>query len=149
MAVKQRRIVIITMMVFGLILMGVGLFFLDLGLEDADKAASVVGAITGIAGLGLSTVSFLLARPGASSAAAPGPGGQRVDNVESGAAVDVVDGVAGNARLGDHAPAVTSRPGARPVAPSHPQGEQSVTNTKATGAIRIVRGIDGDLDINS
>ncbi|GGN63666.1 hypothetical protein GCM10010112_23120 [Actinoplanes lobatus] len=143
MAVKQRRVVIITMMVFGLILMGVGLFFLDLGLEDADKAASVVGAITGIAGLGLSTASFLLARPGAGSAA------QRVDNVESGATIDVVDGVAGNARLGDHPPVVTTQPGERPATPSHPQGEQSVTNTKATGAIRIVRGVDGDLDINS
>ncbi|GGN45422.1 hypothetical protein FHR83_008423 [Actinoplanes campanulatus] len=142
MAAKQRRIVIITMMVFGLILMGVGLFFLDLGLEDADKAASVVGAIAGIAGLGLSTVSFLLARPGASSAA------QRVDNVEAGSTIDLVDGVAGNARLGDHPPVVTSQPSERPATPSHPQGEQSVTNTKATGAIRIVRGVDGDLDIN-
>ncbi|MBO3737398.1 hypothetical protein [Actinoplanes flavus] len=143
MAGKQRRVVILTMMVFGLILMGVGLFLLDLGLEDADKAASVVGALTGIAGLGLSTVSFLLARPGAGAAA------QRVDNVESGATIDVVDGVAGDARLGDHPPVVTPRPTERPATRSRPQGEQSVTNTKATGAIRIVRGVDGDLDINS
>ena len=138
MTAKQRRLAVITASAFGLILMGLGVLFLVLGLAKADQAGSVVGAIASVLGLALSVLGLIAARQD------PAPAAQRVDRVESGADLDLIDGVAGSVRLGAQRPATTGLPAAVPP----PAGEQVVTNTKTTGSIRIVRGVAGDLDIN-
>lgn len=48
----------------GLVLIALGAIFLVLGLQDADRLASTIGALAGVAGLGL---SFWSATPSARS----------------------------------------------------------------------------------
>jgi hypothetical protein len=139
-----------------------GVLFVATGLDTADKLASVIGAFAGLMGLGLAAYGVVLSRRG--SASPPVPGGQRLDHVDAGQGVDVVDDVAGNVRLGAAAsqpPQVPQAPPKsqetpRPVSPESasptPQppsvaGEQSLTDVRATGAIRVIRGVGGDVDI--
>lgn len=51
-----RRVVLI---VAGLLVVGVGIAFLIIGLDRADKAASVIGALVGLAGLGFSVWVYM------------------------------------------------------------------------------------------
>ena len=136
----------------GLALVGLGGFFGVTRLDDADKWGSVVGATVALLGLPITVYGLVLARRG-------GPdedsGGQRVDRVTAGAGVDVVDGVGGSVRLGVPAPpaasgAVAPAVGSGLVTPGQvpTAGEQSVTNVRAKGAVRIVRDVGGDVDIN-
>ena len=136
----------------GLVLVGFGLFFGITRLDDADKWGSVVGATTALLGLPMTVYGLVLARRAGSREDGRG---QHVDRVSAGAGVDVLDGVGGNVRLGVPAPPVTS--GAADTAVSGervtpvqvpPAGEQTVTNVRAKGAVRIVRGVGGDVDIN-
>ncbi|GIJ64758.1 hypothetical protein [Virgisporangium aurantiacum] len=69
--------------VFGLTLVGLGVFFVITGLDDAVLWASVIGVFATLIGVGLSGYGVLLARRAAGPGPAPaGPGGggrQRVD----------------------------------------------------------------------
>ena len=149
----------------GAALIFLGVFFVATGLDTADKLASVIGAFAGLMGLGLAAYGVVLSRRG--SASPPVPGGQRLDHVDAGQGVDVVDDVAGNVRLGAAAPQSSQQPQVppappksqetpRPVSPEsasptpHPPsvaGEQSLTDVRANGAIRVIRGVGGDVDI--
>jgi hypothetical protein len=55
-AMTGRRALLI---VAGLLIVGVGAVFLVIGLDKADKVASVIGALVGLAGLGLSVWMYL------------------------------------------------------------------------------------------
>lgn len=46
------------LMVIGLLIAGAGVAFLIVGLDQADKAASVIGALAGLAGLGFSVWAY-------------------------------------------------------------------------------------------
>lgn len=133
-------------MVGGVALAGLGIAFLFAGLDDADKIASVIGAFVGLIGLALSGYGVILARRGSTPQSTPGA--QRVKKVKAGQGVDVVDTVSGNVRFGAPAPTATP-PTPSPSSPPAPAvlGEQSVTDVQATGGVRIVRGVGGDLDV--
>jgi hypothetical protein len=141
MTTKQRRLILLMAIVVGLILVSLGGLFFILGLDKADKAGSIVGAVTGVLGLALSGVAFIMSLHDPARV-------QRVDMVESGASIDVIDGVAGSVRLGAQPVVNTSGSRVAPHAATPAVGEQSVTNTKATGSIRVIRGVGDDLDIN-
>ncbi|MYS93817.1 MULTISPECIES: hypothetical protein [Streptomyces] len=73
---------------FGLTLLGLGAYFLIVGLDEADKTASVVGSLTGLAGLGVSIVSLIQARGSSASRNAPSvrqsqQSGTRSTNIQS------------------------------------------------------------------
>ncbi|MFI2261750.1 NACHT domain-containing protein [Streptomyces tubercidicus] len=48
----------------GAALIGLGMYFREVGLEDADQTASVIGAFVGLGGLALAAYSIVLARRG-------------------------------------------------------------------------------------
>ena len=76
---------------------------------------------------------------------------QVVDRVDAGQDVVVVDGVGGSLRLGTPAspPASASGEPAPEAPPPESADEQSVTNVRAEGAIRVIRGVGGDVQIDS
>lgn len=136
----------------GVVLGGLAAFLVAAGLEDADKFASVIGLFVALAATVYGIVS---GRPAPVTPPPPPPvaGAQRVERLDAGRDVDVVDTVRGNLRMGT-APLSVTPPAVppTPVQPSEPPvvpGEQEVRDVRAKGAIRIVRGVDGDLDINS
>jgi hypothetical protein len=129
----------------GVALVGLGVFFVVTGLDAADKWASVIGVFATLIGLGLSVYGVVLTRR-PPSPLVPGP--QRVERVDAGQGIDVVDTVAGNVRLGISPIAASPiTPGPPTSSSPRPLGEQSVTDVRATGDIRIVRGVGGDVDI--
>ncbi|WFE93556.1 MULTISPECIES: hypothetical protein [Micromonospora] len=140
----------------GVVLGGLAVFLVVAGLDDADKYASVIGLFVGIAALSATVWGIVSGRPapGPPSPQAPVAGPQRVERLDAGRDVDVVDTVRGNLRVGTAPPSVTTPPagpaGQMPgsVPPVVP-GEQEVRDVRATGAIRIIRGVDGDADISS
>jgi hypothetical protein len=143
--------------VVGVLLGGLAVFLVVAGLDDADKFASVIALFVGIAALAVTVYGIVSGRPGpaASPGSSPPPvaGAQRVERLDAGRDVDVVDTVRGSLRMGAAPPSVTTSPAAPPgstpaSAPSVEAGAQEVRDVRAKGAIRIVRGVDGDLDIN-
>lgn len=130
----------------GLALVGLGVFFVIAGLDDADKLASVIGGFAALIGLGLSVYGVVLTRR--TPARPLSPGLQRVDHVDAGRGVDVVDTVAGNVRLGLLTPPPAVPPAALPAPTQGVSGEQSVTNVRANGAIRVIRGVGGDVELS-
>ncbi|MDX6396301.1 MAG: hypothetical protein QOJ73_7364 [Streptosporangiaceae bacterium] len=124
----------------GVSLLGLGSAFVVADLETADKLGSVVGALCALVGLGLSVYGVILGRrtPAARS------GRQRVDRIDAGRGVDVVDGVAGDVFPRDaRTPPAPRREAAGPVV----HGEQSVTNVRAKDGVRVVRGVGGDVNL--
>ncbi|WP_369386219.1 hypothetical protein AB5J72_00195 [Streptomyces sp. CG1] len=57
--------------VVGLTLAALGIYFLTVGLDKADKTASVAGSLIGLAGLGVSIFGLVLARSTTSGRASP------------------------------------------------------------------------------
>lgn len=133
----------------GLVLAGLGGFLVTVGLDRADKWSSVIGAFAALVGLGLAAYSAIQSR--LNGPQWPEIGAQLVDEVDAGEGVTVVDSVAGNLRIG--APSPTASPnGAAPATPlplSAAQTEQAVTNVRASGAVHIIRGVRGHVDIDS
>lgn len=73
----------------GVTLAGLGGYFAAIGLDEADRLASVVGSLVGIAGLGLSGYGLLLTRrvpsgPSGETASTPRPDDGGVTNTISG-----------------------------------------------------------------
>jgi hypothetical protein len=136
----------------GVVLGGLAVFLWVSGLDDADKFASVIGLFVGIAALTATVYGIASGRPTPALSPPPVAGAQRVERLDAGRDVDVVDTVRGGLRMGTAPPSVIppavppgpSSASAPPVAP----GEQEVRDVRATGAIRIIRGVDGDVDIN-
>lgn len=77
---------------------------------------------------------------------------QVVDRVDAGQDVVVIDGVGGGLRLGaspTKAPASSPQPTPEASPRPEPADEQSVTNVRAEGAIRVIRAVGGDVEIDS
>ncbi|MEV4847450.1 hypothetical protein AB0K20_30075 [Micromonospora matsumotoense] len=134
----------------GVVLGGLAVFLVVAGLDDADKYASVIGLFVGIAALSATVWGIVSGRPAPVPPSPPAPvaGPQRVERLDAGGDVDVVDTVRGSLRVGTAPPSVTTPPAGRTPGSVVP-GEQDVRDVRATGAIRIIRGVDGDVDISS
>ncbi|WP_433228967.1 hypothetical protein [Actinomadura formosensis] len=78
MSASQRIALTAGVVGFGLVLVGVGVFFGVVGLEDADRWGSVLSLFLTAVGLGVSVYGVILARR---SMRAPQGGGQRVSDV--------------------------------------------------------------------
>jgi hypothetical protein len=135
---------------------GLGVYFTRVGLDNADKLASVIGAFIGLAGLAL-TARGLLADRRAAPAASQAAGGQQVSGSEVGGDVLQVKGVTGNLRIGGQprppAPSPTHLR-TTPTAPSsaarsrdEEQG-QSVRDSHVAGDVTQVDQVGGDTDID-
>lgn len=127
--------------VSGLGLLALGGMFAAVGLDDADKIASIVGGITGLFGLGLTIYNVWFAAPGA-------PGGQQLsDSAVDGNAVQM-RGVRGKVSVKNSAP----RPGRRQphsgagTATVQPSGQEIGGSTVGGHSMQFDR-VDGDIDL--
>jgi len=134
----------------GLALVGLGVYLVVIGLDRADKVASVIGMFAGLAGLALAAYGVLLTRRGLGQPI--GRAGQVVAGSSVGGDVLQVRGVRGNLRTG---PATASpappQAGSAPPPPSAPApapGSQSVTGSQVAGPVRQVDDIGGDADLD-
>ncbi|MDQ3405414.1 MAG: hypothetical protein M3548_18820 [Actinomycetota bacterium] len=127
----------------GLALVGAGVVvFVVVGLDRADKLASVTGVFVGLAGLAVAVYGVMLARRGSAAA------GQVVGSSTVGGGVTQVRGVKGAVRIGPVTPSAPSAPNLPSSAPSASPGDQSVTGTRTSGPVRQVDDVGGDVDIN-
>ncbi|SCF32861.1 hypothetical protein GA0070214_11539 [Micromonospora chaiyaphumensis] len=138
----------------GVVLGGLAGFLVVVGLDDADRYASVFALFVGIAALSATVYGIVSGRPAPAPSPPPLPVtvAQQVEGLDAGRDIDVVDGVRGNLRMGTAPssvtpPSATSEPPQTLGTPTVP-GKQVVHDVRAKGAIRIVRGVDGDVDIN-
>lgn len=138
----KRVLAWVALIAAGMILLGAGSAYAVADLDTADKLGSVIGALCALVGLGLSVYGVILSRR--TPVARPGP--QRVNHVDAGRGVDVIDGVAGDVLSGS---AGMSSPRHRKSAGPAMSGEQSVSNVRAKGGVRIVRGVGGDVNLPS
>jgi hypothetical protein len=72
MAKTRRRVAWAAALVFGLATLGLGIYLIQLGITEALAVATVVGAFTGLIGLGVSVFGLIAARANSASAV-PGP----------------------------------------------------------------------------
>jgi hypothetical protein len=84
---RERVVLVAT----GVVITVTGAVFVLVGLENADRIASTVGALAGIAGLGLSVLSWTARRPGPGPAPTAPPSGhgvqitaKRIDGLQTG-----------------------------------------------------------------
>mgnify|MGYP001043098371 CR=1 FL=1 len=128
-------------------LVGLGAFLVVVGLDDADKWASVIGVFVGLIGLAVSVCGLVLARRSSTG------GGQAVTNSLVGGRVVQARGVQGSVRVGPSGPAAAGA--AVPPAPagstgggSPPPNGQSVGRSRISGPVYQVDGVGGDADID-
>ena len=114
------------------------------GLDKADKVASVIGAFVGLAGLGVAVYGALSGR---------GPddirgSGQHVRGAAVGGSVIQVRGVSGSVRI--RGAAVPPHPAQAPggPAPVPEPGGQSVDGSRVSGNVTQVEGVGGDADVD-
>jgi hypothetical protein len=96
-AVSRRVAVFAGVLLAGAALVVLGVVFVAVGLNRASEISGVIGAVVGVAGLGLSAYGIVLARrPQQSGAVTAGAGSQVVsgstivgDNIQIGQARDV------------------------------------------------------------
>jgi hypothetical protein len=127
-----------------------GLSLFAVGLDDADKYASVIGALSAMAGLGLS-LSTLIGRP---APAVPAPdesglaAGQRIHASTIGGDAVQIREVSGNVRMGPCADSGRpARAAARGTRPKTSPGGQSVINAQVGGSSAQIDRVAGDVDI--
>ena len=129
-------------------------YLISVGLDEADKVASVVGLFVALAGL---VVSVLGLRRESAPEDGPPAGGQSVRNSSFGGGITMIRGTRGSIRIsrtGAPQPAPTGGP--RPL-PGHPAGApsadapngagQHVHGTTAAGPVDMVDGTGGDVEI--
>lgn len=136
----KRVLVWVAVIAGGVSLLGFGSAFVIADLDAADKFGSVLGSLCALVGLGLSIYGVILARR--TPTARPGP--QRVEYVDAGCGIDLVDGVAGDVFLRDARTLLRPR---REAASPIVCGEQSVIDVRTRGAVRVVRGVGGDVNL--
>ncbi|MFD0258873.1 hypothetical protein ACFXKJ_12640 [Kitasatospora indigofera] len=138
------------------------------GLDRADKWASVLGLFVAIAGLGLTLAGLRRGRAesaGRSREEAPaggGPSGQSVDASGVGGGIAQVSGTRGSVRIVHRGPAAPAPEAPTPTAPTPddpvgpvrgdgpaPDGPQRVRGTTTTGPLAQVRGTGGDVEIEA
>jgi hypothetical protein len=129
----------------GLALIGLGVYFVVIGLDRANKLAGVTGVFAALIGLGLSVYGVVLTRRGLTQ-----PVGQTVANSTVGGEVLMARGVQGNLRVGPGAAGPAPAPASSPpsAAPLTVSGGQSVIGTQTAGSVRQFDDIGGDADID-
>lgn len=152
MSPSRKVIAAVGLLVLGAAIMIAVVLLRAQGLDRAGQWVTVVGffvsTVLGVAGL---VLGWLTWRQSKKPVSASPPSGQAVDNVTAAGIIQVSD-VEGNVRMGTKAPSSA----AGPVVPAPPglmsspvlsQG-QSVINSQVEGAIRQVRGVGGDVEID-
>jgi hypothetical protein len=145
----QRVMVWIGAIAAGFALIGLGVYLVVIGLDRADKVASVIGMFAGLAGLALAAYGVVLTRRGLEQHIRPG--GQVVAESSVGGEVLQVRGVRGNLRIGpaaSPAPPLAGSASPSPSAPTVAPGSQSVTGSQVAGPVRQVDDIGGDADLD-
>lgn len=131
----------------GAALLALGVYFVVLGLDRADKLASVVGAFAALIGLVVSVYAVAVTRRGPAR-----PSGQVVAGSTVAGGVVQVRGVRGSVRIGRSADLSLTASGHPPTgspptsAGSGAEG-QSVVDTAMSGPARQVDDVGGDVDI--
>ncbi|OEJ29062.1 hypothetical protein AS594_36295 [Streptomyces agglomeratus] len=124
---------------------GLAVHLMLVGLDAADKWASVLGLFVALAGLGVAMAGLRQNRQEG--------GSQSVENSTLGGAATQVARTGGNVRINHHAPAslpATGPPtGAVPPVgmPPVPDGGQSVRNSQTSGPVDQVQSTDGNVEI--
>jgi hypothetical protein len=154
MAQPQARVRWMIWLVTGAVITGLGVVLFAVGLDDADKYASVIGALGTLAGFGLS-LSALIRRPPQAvppqeeSGTAPG---QRLQDSAVGGDAVQIGGVGGNVRIGRATNPPPSSGAPRPPRgaglPTASPGAQSVTDTQVSGSSVQVAQVAGDVDVD-
>lgn len=113
--------------------------FIWVGLEDADKLASVLSFVAGLAGVCLSAYGLVAARQDSKAQSA-----QSVADSIVGGEVNQISGVGGKVTIRRTPPSTTSNPGglpgARNPAPSQSPG-QSVVNSAVSGPVHQIHDV--------
>lgn len=128
--------------VVGVVVIGLGVLMVGVGLDKADKLASVLGLFVGLVGLALSVFGTLLARraPAARRQSVTGSsvrgGIIQVQGVRGGLRIDALDGAS-----------ASSPPLGGSVAPAEPD-RQSAPGSGVAGPLRPVTDGNGDVDID-
>ncbi|TDB87074.1 hypothetical protein E1264_15775 [Actinomadura sp. KC216] len=153
MAQTQARVHWMIWLATGAVTMGLGVFLLTVGLDDADKYASMIGALGTITGLGLS-LSALFQRSSQAGRSEDEPGvatGQQIRKSTIGGDSFQVRGVGGNVRIRRTPTPPPSDDASQPLGGTAPPpdspGAQSVTDSKITGSSAQIDQVTGDVDI--
>ncbi|MET9616019.1 hypothetical protein [Kitasatospora indigofera] len=152
----------------GAAVVGLVVYLGAVGLDQADKWASVLGLFVAIAGLALTLAGLRRGRaesPGGSREETPasgGPSGQSVDASRVGGGIAQVSGTRGSVRIVHRGPAGPTSAAPAPEAPAPddppgpvqgnspaPDGGQRVRGTTTTGPLAQVRGTEGDVEIEA
>jgi hypothetical protein len=151
MAKWKQRVTRGVVIVGGLALVGLGAYFVVVGLDRADKLASVIGVFVGLVGSGFSGYSVVLTRRG--PAQSPSRGQTVSRSAVAGDVLQIRD-VGGDVRIG---PAVagtaaeaprTRIPRFMPAQDARTCGDQLVTETQVQGQVRHVDGIGGAVEVD-
>ncbi|XVQ10555.1 hypothetical protein ACQP1W_50005 [Spirillospora sp. CA-255316] len=139
----SRRIpvaVAIVVVIAGIVLVGVGVFFVVVGLDDADRWSSVFSMFLTAAGLGLTGYGVVLTRRGLAQQQLAA--GQRVGGDVEGPNLQI--GRAGDVRVGQ----VAGRPRRAPrrARPPGPVGGQEVGGSVRGRNVQIGQADDVDID---
>lgn len=153
MAAARTRLHRIMWLAIGAMLAALGAFFVLTGLNDADKYASVIGAMGTMVGLGLS-LSALVRQPSLAALppdeSRPTPGQQVQASTIGGDAVQVrrVGGSVRVSRSLTPAPQTRSpQPPGGVAPPGASPSVQSLTNVQISGSSTQIDEIAGDVDI--
>ncbi|MET9959410.1 hypothetical protein ABZ128_10060 [Streptomyces sp. NPDC006326] len=123
-------------------LVGLAVYLTVVGLDAADKWASVFGLFVGLAGLGVSVAGMRRGEPR--------PDGQSVDGGTVGGGIAQVSGTGGSVRItrrGTWSTSPSSTPPTQPDGVEQGSGGQRVRGATASGPIDQVQGTAGDVDI--
>jgi hypothetical protein len=141
----------------GVLVAGLGAALLVVGLDDADKYASVAGAVSALVGLGVS-LSALVRRQPQRPLPSEGPPkesrpGQTVASSNIGGDVIQIGGIQGSARI-QRPPASPDsadphqEPTEPPAAPApEQQGTQTVKDSRIAGSALQIGHVGGNVDI--
>ncbi|MFI1585593.1 hypothetical protein [Embleya sp. NPDC020630] len=128
----------------GAAVVGLAVYLAVVGLDEADKWASVLGLFVALAGLAVSVIGVWRERASA--------GGQSVTHSVIGGGIAQVSGTGGNVRItrrgtGPVAPPPTP-PGAPPAGAPPVDDGQWVHGSTVSGPVDQVQGTGGDVDID-
>lgn len=128
--------------------LALGIYFAVLGLDAADKLASVIGAFAAIAGVLLTVIGMVTTRRSRSVG-----GGQAVSATGVSGDVTQVAGVSGGVRIGRTDTPPMSPPVTENLSTAQPAGAptsdgQAVTGSSVGGSVTQVQGVEGDVDID-
>lgn len=153
----RKTLVWSSLLAFGAVLLGVGVWFAVTRLDAADKWGSVIGSLVAVGGLPMTIYAIVLARRAntiASTPPGPAAGGQSVTDSTIGGTVTQIRGVRGNVRIGPATPVAAPPPSSATAPPSanaspaSDGGGQSVTRSSTAGALRQVDDVGGNVELD-